>query len=120
MITITRLAQNLPAQSTTWDGFGQPLMLNTNAITGDENTPDSGALETMAKLLDGLYKTQKAINADRVAMRLEPINIISKVSEFDPPTEKTFVVFTVSVEVNLQTALNNIIDPTVDESAPNS
>jgi hypothetical protein len=113
MITITRLAQNLPAQSTTWGGFGQPLYLDTNAITGDANTPDSGALETMAKLLDGLYKTQKAINVERVATQLEPINIVSKVSEYDPQTEKTFVTFTVSVEVNLQAALDNIIDPTV-------
>jgi hypothetical protein len=113
MITITRLAQNLPPQSTEWGGFGLPLNLNTNAITGDENTPDSGALETVAKLIDGLYKTQKAINVERAANQLEPINIVSKVSEFDPQTEKTFVTFTVSVEVNLQAALNNIIDPTV-------
>jgi len=111
MITITRLAQSLPDQSTTWAGFGQPLLLDTNAITGDANTPDSGALEVMAKLLDALHKTQKAINVIRATTQLEPIAVISKVSEYDPATEKTFVTYTTSFEVNLEEALDNIIDP---------
>ena len=112
---LTSLSQKLPDQSITWGGFGQPVMINANNVTGDTLTLDANAIETVAKLLDGLIRVQQTINQERTSGNSsnEPINMITRVVEYDVETDETFVVFNLKVKIDPQVALNNVIDPSV-------
>lgn len=111
MMNIAGLGQKLPDEAITWRGFGEPVMLNFNLLTGEALTPESSALEPMAKLLNALYQQQAVNNQTRVLAGLAPISVISRGVDTSV-NGNPIINMTVSLEIDLNASLDNLIDPT--------
>lgn len=110
-LNFANLLSKLPEDSIVWAGFGLPVQMNANAITGDTLTPESNPLETLARLLDALVQVESDVNAARAAATpaLSPVNFVSKsiaVNGANPVYE-----WTLRIEVNASASLNNIVSP---------
>lgn len=112
MLNFQQIAEKLPVESTLWPGFGSPLTLNANRITGDSVTPETGVLETLAKLLEAAYQAQKDINTQRELAGQSTIAIVRRtvIVEDDTPVFN----YTLEVRVDTQAALNNLLDPSAE------
>lgn len=114
MLNFAKLAEKLPVESTLWPGFGAPLSLNANRITGDSVTPETGVLETLAKLLEATYQAQADINTQRALAGQEPITLIRRSVIVDDDTP--IFNYTLEVRVDIESALNNLLDPLAEAS----
>lgn len=109
MMNFAELAQKLPENATSWGGFGEPLIINTNNLTGDTVTPESNVLETYAKLLEAAIVFQNELNEQRTLAGLPPVAIVAKTigQEGGNPT----FTYTFKVTIASGTALNNLLIP---------
>lgn len=114
MLNFSQLSQKLPENTTSWAGFGEPLIINTNTLTGDAVTPETGVLETLAKLLEAAYNAQQEINTQRELAGESTFSIVRRtvVVENDTPVFN----YTLEVRVDIQSALNNLLDPSAEAS----
>lgn len=112
MMNIAGLSQKLPDEAITWAGFGEPVRMNVTLLTGEAMTPESSALEPVIKLLSALNQQQVALNVIRVAGGLEPISAVTR-SVTTNEKGNPVVTFALSLEIDLNAALDNLIDPTV-------
>lgn len=110
-MNIAGLTMKLPDEAITWAGFGEPVRLNFTLLSGEALTPESSALEPMAKLLNGLYQQQAAINQTRVLAGLTPITAIQRSIDTNP-AGNPIVNLTIALEIDLNASLDNLIDPT--------
>lgn len=110
-MNIAGLGQKLPDEAITWAGFGDPVRLNFSLLTGQDLTPESSALEPMAKLLNALYQLQTTTNQTRVLAGLVPIAVISR-SVDTAANGNPIVNMTIALEIDLNASLDNLIDPT--------
>lgn len=109
MVNFSQLGNKLPAESTVWGGFGLPLTINANRVTGDEVTPESGIAETLAKLLEAAWQAQKDLNTQRELTGLQPVEIVRRTVVVDD--DMPVLNYTLEVRVDIQSALNNLLDP---------
>jgi hypothetical protein len=93
------------------------LYFPTGLIKGFEDkeslTPESSALEAMTKLLNGLYQLQMQTNQTRAQGGLEPITVIARTVDTNSDGNPV-VNLGISLEIDLNASLNNLIDPTVE------
>lgn len=108
-MNLIELGANLPTPLVNWRGFGNPTMIDLNALTGDEVTPESSVFEPVVKLVDAVFQLQQEKNAERIAEDKEPIEFIDRTLETEGG--KLHYVYTIKVEINAQTALNSIVNP---------
>jgi hypothetical protein len=114
MLNFAQLGEKLPVESVRWAGFGSPLTLNANSITEDSVTPETGVLETLAKLLEAAYQAQEAMNMQRELAGQERLTIVRRtvITDNDTPIFN----YTLEVEIDIQAALNNLVDPSAEAS----
>ncbi len=109
MMNFAQLGEKLPAEAVVWGGFGLPLTINANRVTGDSVTPETNVLETYAKLLEAAVQFQAELNQQRSLSGLPPVAIVAKTigAEDGNPT------FTYSLKVTIAagTALDNLLIP---------
>ncbi|PSB20556.1 hypothetical protein C7B65_06525 [Phormidesmis priestleyi ULC007] len=111
MMNIAGLSQNLPDEAITWAGFGEPVRLNFTLLSGESLTPESSALEAMTKLLNGLYQQQIELNQVRAQTGLAPIAVVTRTVDTNADGNP-IVTLALSLEIDLNASLNNLIDPT--------
>ncbi|BAU09701.1 hypothetical protein LEP3755_01740 [Leptolyngbya sp. NIES-3755] len=109
-MNLAELGAKLPDQTIQWRGFGSPTLIDLNALTGEVITPESVFLESIAKLLEGIFQLQVDVNADRAAENKPPIAFVDRDVEVSATGNPVYV-YTVRVEVNTQGALNNLVNP---------
>ena len=112
-MNIAGLSQALPDETITWRGFGEPVMLDFSRLSGEALTPESSALEAMVKLLSGLYQQQKQVNQVRFQTGLAPILVVTRTVDTNPDGNPV-VNFGISLEIDLNASLSNLIDPTTE------
>ncbi|MCY7272383.1 MAG: hypothetical protein LH702_01220 [Phormidesmis sp. CAN_BIN44] len=110
-MNIAGLTMKLPDEAITWAGFGEPVRLNFSLLSGESLTPESSALEPMAKLLNALYQQQAATNQTRVLAGLAPISAIQRSIDTNA-AGNPIVNLTIALEIDLNASLDNLIDPT--------
>lgn len=110
-MNIAGLTQNLPDEAITWGGFGLPVMLNFTELSGEALTPESSALEAVTKLVNGLHQQQVALNQSRALAGLPPIAVVSRTVDTNEGGNPV-IVFALSLEIDLNASLDNLIDPT--------
>lgn len=110
---LQNVADNLPAESIVWAGFGTPTEINLNAVTGDEITPESTALEPLIKLLNAAYKAQIGLNEQRDRDGLPALDMVKRAVTVDDNDNPVFT-YSLSAKIDSAAALNNVSAPIVN------
>lgn len=110
MITFTALGDHIPAGSLEYVGNNQ-VKLNFSQLSNDSSLNlDSSALKPITLFLEGLFQYTHQLNVERKNQKLDPIELCSKNIAGTP--DKPIIAYTLSVEVDAQSFLNNLVDPT--------
>ncbi|OUC11593.1 MAG: hypothetical protein B0A82_26940 [Alkalinema sp. CACIAM 70d] len=109
MLNFAQLGEKFPPETVVWGGFGLPLTINANRVTGDAVTPETNVLEFYAKLLEAAIVFQTELNEQRTLAGLPPVAIVAKTigQEGGNPT----FTYTFKVTIASGTALNNLLIP---------
>lgn len=112
MITYSAIAAYLPPSSLEFVGNNQ-VKLNFNQITGDNLTVDASAVKGILKILEALTQFTTDTNTARATANppLSPIHLCEKHLAGTP--DAPIFQYTVTVGINPQSFINNVIDPTV-------
>ncbi|NES22073.1 MAG: hypothetical protein F6K41_24905 [Symploca sp. SIO3E6] len=108
-LTFTDLLEKLPPDSVEFVGDNQ-FKLNLTQITGEELGFDSSVVEPITKLLDALVKLTQSINDEKLMNDEDSIKFASKDIVGTP--EKPMYEYIVRVDVNPNSFLENLVDPT--------
>ncbi|KAM3091749.1 hypothetical protein ACKFKF_32660 [Phormidesmis sp. 146-12] len=108
MINFAGLDQVLPDETMTWRGFGEPVMLNLNRLTGDALTPESSVIEAMGKLLNSLHQLQTQLNEQRQQADQPLLTSFSKVVTVNA-NGNPIVKLGIELEIDLEASLNNLV-----------
>ena len=114
MVNFSQLGNKLPDESVVWGGFGLPLTVNANRVTGDAVTPETFIGETMAKLLEAAWQAQKELNQQRELAGLPPVDVVRRSVVVED--ENPIFIYSLVARVDPSAALNNLLDPTAGGS----
>lgn len=119
-LTFERLATQLPAGSVEFVGNNQ-VKINCSILTGDNINLSSSIVETLAKLLRGAATLNDEINNERQQLGKYPINFVEQnINAFgDSQIQNAFMSFTCTIQVNTTSYIENLIDPSSDDTQTN-
>ncbi|BDA68211.1 hypothetical protein CAL7716_023770 [Calothrix sp. PCC 7716] len=119
-LTFERLATQLPAGSIEFVGNNQ-VKINCSILTGDNINLSSSIVEALAKLLRGAATLNDEINNERQQQGKQPINFVEQTINAygDSQNQSTLMSFTCSIQVNTGSYIENLIDPSSDDTQTN-
>lgn len=119
-LTFERLAAQLPPGSIEFVGNNQ-VKINCSILTGDTINLSSSIVETLAKLLRGAATLNDEINVERQQLGKNSINFVEQniQSYGDSQNQSASMSFTCSIQVNTATYIENLIDPSNDDTQTN-
>lgn len=114
-LTFERLATQLPAGSIEFVGNNQ-VKINCSILTGDDINLSSSIVETFAKLLRSAATLNDEINNERQQLGKSPINFVEQMiqSYGDSQNQTALMSFTCSIQINSNSYIENLIDPSYD------